>query len=310
MIMSAFAIDIQDLTKIYKGELGEKDVLGLENLSLQIPNGEVFAFIGPNGAGKSTTIKLLTRLIFPTKGTIKILGQDNKEKDALHQVGYLPEQPSLYGYLSGIEFLDLIGRLFRISKRERSDRIQKLIRIVGIEKRAANLIKSYSRGMTQRLALAQALMNDPEVLILDEPMANLDPIGRKDFRDLIVALKEQGKTIFFSSHILADAEVIANRVGIINEGKLINVGKLEDLLVSQNQMIELIFSHTDWNQCSDLLKSYSGIHLDDKYIVQLQNESDIYKTIHTFEKMNAKLIACVPQKKSLEDLFVESVRDK
>lgn len=303
------AIDIQNLTKIYKGELGEKDVLGLEDLSLQIPRGEIFAFIGPNGAGKSTTIKLLTRLIFPTKGKIRILGQDNQSVTSLARVGFLPEQPSLYGYLSGIEFLDLIGQLFRVPKTERRERIKNLVATVGIEKRAKHLIKSYSRGMTQRLALAQALMNDPELLILDEPMANLDPIGRKDFRDLILSLKEQGKTIFFSSHILADAEVIANRVGIVNQGKLINVGRLNDLLTAQNQIIELVFSHSDWKQGEDLLKTCSGIQLDDKYIVQLESEADIYKTIHKFEKTGAHLISCIPQKKSLEDLFVESVKE-
>jgi len=239
--MKPVAIKIEHLTKIYKGELGQKDILGLENLNLDIHEGEIFAFLGPNGAGKTTTIKLLTRLIFPTQGKIWIFGQRNNLRVSMKSVGYLPEQPSIYGYLTGQEFLNFIAQIFGLDSETSHQRKSELLNRVGLGDRWDQKIRSYSRGMVQRLGLAQALMNDPNLLILDEPMANLDPIGRKDFRDLILELKDQGKTIFFSSHILSDAEMIADRVGILNEGKLVKVGRLDDLVDTQVTSIEVTF---------------------------------------------------------------------
>ena len=214
--MSEYAIKTRELTKIYrevtKGGLVRRTVVALDDLNLEVHHGEVFAFIGPNGAGKTTTIKLLTRLIYATKGQIWISGQLNTSRKAMEHVGYLPEQPNLYGHLSGREFLDFIGRIFGLDIKIRKKRINSLINKVGLEKRADHRIQGYSRGMIQRLGLAQALINDPSILILDEPMSNLDPLGRKEFRDQILMLKNENKTIFFSSHILSDAEMISDRV--------------------------------------------------------------------------------------------------
>ena len=184
--MSHLAIQTMNLTKIYKGDLGRKPTLGVDALNLEVRTGEVFAFLGPNGAGKTTTIKLLTRLLYPSKGKIRIFDRPGTSIGYLGQVGYLPEQPTFYGYLSGKECLDFIGRLFGLDRKTRQQRTDALLKKVGLEKRSDVLIRNYSRGMNQRLGLAQALINDPLLVILDEPMASLDPIGRKDFRDLIL----------------------------------------------------------------------------------------------------------------------------
>ncbi len=307
--MESLAIDIQNLTKIYKGELGQKDVVGITDLSLQVHSGEVFAFIGPNGAGKSTTIKLINRLIFPTKGEISLFGENIRHIEALKRIGFLPEQPSLYGHLKGVEFLDFIGQLYGMEKSDRKKRIELLIEKVGIKDRAKHLIRSYSRGMTQRLALAQAMIHDPDCLILDEPMANLDPVGRKDFRDLILDLKGQGKTIFFSSHILSDAEMIADRVGMVNQGELVKTGKLHDLLSGQNQFIELVFSKRENPEFDPESLDLDATVFQDQLMIRASEEMDLYDLIRKMKKHKLNLISCIPQKRNLESLFIEKMSE-
>ncbi len=310
--MNKLAIKTEGLTKVFKettyGGLKRKTVVALDNLHCEVFKREVFAFLGPNGAGKTTTIKLLTRLIFPTRGRIWIFGKENVDRIAMEKVGYLPEQPNLYGYLTGEEFLNFIAQVFGLDKQVRKKRIVELIERVGLNERAKHLIRNYSRGMVQRLGLAQALINDPSLLILDEPMASLDPLGRKDFRNLILELKNQGKTIFFSSHILSDAEMIADRIGILNRGKLVSVGKLDELSQSQTQSVEVTFI-VDSSKIPqiDLVKE-DMIVQGNRILVRLEDEQALSKVLKRIDKWGGKVESIIPQRKSLEDYFMTEVR--
>ena len=305
--MSNEAVQIEGLTKIYKGELGQKDVLGLNDLNLEVTEGEVFAFLGPNGAGKTTTIKLMTRLIYPTKGKIRILGRQNDTRLAMENVGYLPEQPQMYGYLTGREFLDFIGRVFGLDTKTRRERISTLLEKVGLADKGDISIRGYSRGMMQRLGLAQALMNDPKLLILDEPMASLDPVGRKDFRDMILELRDRGKTIFFSSHILSDAEMVANRVGILNEGHLVNVGKLDELVGSQVNSVDITFEIDEGKLDKIKLDKERVIVSGRKVMIRLDREDAVPEILKRVDRGGGRIVSVVPQRKTLEEVFIGEV---
>ena len=308
--MSSCAIEIRSLSKTFKGELGEKATRALSSLDLDVGKGEVYAFLGPNGAGKTTAIKLMMRLIFPTSGTIAILGEDNSKETALRQVGYLPEQPRMYEYLSGREFLSFVGQLFGLDKKEQVRRIDTLLHQVGLRQRGDSAIRSYSRGMMQRLGLAQALINDPAILILDEPMASLDPGGRKDFRDLILGQREKGKTVFFSSHILSDAEMIADRVGIVNRGKMVRQGTLDEVAGKEIHSIEVTFmlsaeARADLDITDEQLVS-QGNH----YLLRLDHENMISATIAMIEKAGGRITSIIPRKKNLEEIFMDEVGEE
>lgn len=305
--MTNWVIETENLTKIYQGDFWKKGQPSLENLNLQVREGEVYAFIGPNGAGKTTTIKILTRLLFPTKGKIRILGHENFTPSALRQVGYMPEQPSFYGYLTGREFLRFIGRIFGISKTDREKRISELLIQVGLKGKEDLLIRKYSRGMMQRLGLAQSLINDPALLILDEPMASLDPIGRKEFRDLILDLKERKKSIFFSSHILNDAEMVADRIGILHQGKQIRVGKLEELVESQDTEFEVTFTmQKEMLKKMDLQSWHPVVHLD-QVLIRLKKQDHIPNLLSKIVSLGGDIVSVIPRRKSLESLFMEEV---
>ena len=305
--MAIKPIVVENLTKVYKGGLEAKDVLALQDLNCTIEEGEVFAFIGPNGAGKTTTIKLITRLIFPTRGKIFIFGQENTSHLSMKRVGYLPEHPNIYGYLKGREFLHFVARLFKLDSKEQKSKISALIDLVGLDDNADKLIKKYSRGMVQRLALAQTLINDPDILILDEPMSGLDPVGRRDFRNLIMKLKQEGKTIFFSSHILSDAEMIADRVAMINKGKLIKTDMLDEIVYEQTSSIEVTFS-----LASDKL---SEIHINqdeiikhgDTFLVIVPNKRDVKELVTKVINLKGEIVSIIPQRKRLEDLFIKEL---
>ena len=310
--MANLAIRTEGLTKIYtevtRGGLRRKKIVGLEDLNCEVEEGEVYAFIGPNGAGKTTTIKLLTRLLYPTKGRVWILGQLNTSRASMKRIGYLPEQPHLYGYLSGREFLDFVARIFGLDSKTRKKRVPELLEKVGLENRASVLIRNYSRGMVQRLGLAQALINDPLLLILDEPMASLDPLGRKDFRDIILELKKEGKTIFFSSHILSDAEMIADRVGMLNKGKLISVGKLDDLIGSNVTSVEVTFTIEPAKLSEMNLKQEDVVVCDRSVMIRLRKEEAVSEILKRIDKFGGKIISVIPQRKSLEDIFMAEIR--
>ena len=229
-------IEIKNLTKKFKKNFAVKD------LSLKIEKGEVFGFLGPNGAGKTTTLKMILNLMRPDKGEIKIFNKPHHDYLIKKQIGFLPEHTYFYKYLTGNEFLHLMGELFEIPKDKREKKIKQLLKKVGLsEKDSKKPIKSYSKGMQQRIGLAQALINDPEIIFLDEPMSGLDPVGRREVKDIILDLKKKGKTVFFNSHILSDAEILCDRVGIINQGSLILCNSVEKITKKGKISLEDVF---------------------------------------------------------------------
>lgn len=229
-------IKIKNLTKKFKQNIA------VSNLSLEIAKGEVFGFLGPNGAGKTTTVKMILNLLKPTSGEISIFNHPHDDLKIKYKIGFLPEHTFFYQYLTGREFLHFVGEIFGIPKAECAKRAKKLIKKVGLAEEAADrAIKGYSKGMQQRIGLAQALMNDPEIIFLDEPMSGLDPVGRREVKDLILELKNEGKTIFFNSHILADAEVLCDRVGIIKKGELVACDTIKKLTNNGKKTLEDFF---------------------------------------------------------------------
>jgi ABC-2 type transport system ATP-binding protein len=227
-------IETRNLTKEYRDFWGKRKVLALDNLSLEVRRGEVFGFLGPNGSGKTTTVKLLLGLLFPTSGYAKVLGEKPGSVEANQRIGFLPEESYLYRFLDAEETLDFYGRLFRMPAPERRKRVDSLIRMVGLDEARERQLKEYSKGMARRIGLAQALINDPEVVFLDEPTSGLDPIGTREIKDLIIQLKCQGKTVFMCSHLLADVEDVCDRIAILFKGKLEVVGKVSELLTEEN----------------------------------------------------------------------------
>lgn len=230
-------IEVQNLYKSFKILFSKKEVL--KNISFSLNKGEIFGFLGPNGAGKTTTIKILIGLLNPDKGTVKILGSNPKDEKIKNKIGFLPEQPYFYEHLTGEEFLDYTARLYGI--KDRKERIKYLLNEVGLYNERKKSLRNYSRGMLQRIGIANALISDPEILILDEPLSGLDPVGRKEMKDLIYKQKEKGKTVFFSSHILPDVEEICDRIGVIINGELIRVGYLSEILEEIHSLEEWLF---------------------------------------------------------------------
>jgi ABC-2 type transport system ATP-binding protein len=226
------SIELIHLSKVYSLGLGEGEVVALKDLNLTIESGEVFGFLGPNGAGKTTTIKIIVGLMHPTSGTARLFGKEVAASggDALRaKIGFLPETPSFYGYLTGIELLTFYGKLFSLSTNKIKEKTAALLKQVGLESAGHLPLRKYSKGMLQRIGIAQSLINDPELVILDEPMSGLDPIGRKEMRDLILSLKSEGKTLFFSSHIIHDVERVCDRVGILAKGRLLGLGRINEI---------------------------------------------------------------------------------
>jgi ABC-2 type transport system ATP-binding protein len=224
-------ISIRGLTKSYRtGHVIQGRRLALADLDLELRRGEILGYVGPNGSGKTTTLKLLTGLLRPDRGEVSILGEPLSSRAWRHRAGYQPEHPYLYDYLTPAEYLDYVGRLFGWAKARRRERARELLALVGLERSADQPMRRFSKGMVQRAGLAQALFNDPELLLLDEPMSGLDPLGRSLVRNLILAQRKAGKTVLFSTHILSDAETLCDRVAVLRGGRLLKVGALGDLL--------------------------------------------------------------------------------
>ena len=234
MSQSDIIIEIKNLTKVYRDFWGRPKVQALKALDLQVKRGEIFGLLGPNGSGKTTTIKLLLGLLFPTEGEALIFNEPTTNVAKNERIGYLPEESYLYKFLNAEETLDFYGRLFKISGSERRKRINKLIDMVGLNHARHRQLREYSKGMQRRIGLAQALINDPELVLLDEPTSGLDPIGTAEIKDLIIDLKAQGKTIVLSGHLLADMQDICDRIAILHRGELRELGRVQDLLTVQD----------------------------------------------------------------------------
>jgi ABC-2 type transport system ATP-binding protein len=304
--MTAPAIETQNLTKEYPhGFLHLKRKTSLENLTMQVEDGEVFGFLGPNGAGKSTTIKLLMGIIFPTAGSAQILGKPVSDVSMHRDIGYLPEQPYFYDYLTAAEVLDYFARFHGFSAAERRERVQKMLRKVGLETVGKIQLRKFSKGMLQRVGLAQAIVHDPKLLILDEPMSGLDPVGRREVRDIILELKNAGKTILFSTHILSDAETLCDRVGVIAGGKLRGVGAPGSIVGVKSLGMEIIFELTGSAVQVEKVRA-KATKSGANYRMSV-SEAELFAALEELRGAGATIISVTQIKPTLEDFFMELV---
>jgi ABC-2 type transport system ATP-binding protein len=277
----------------------------LEALTMQVQVGEVFGYLGPNGAGKSTTIKLLMRLIFPTTGTARILGKPISDIGMHKDVGYLPEQPYFYDYLTAAELLDYFARFHDFDAAERKRRVAEMLEKVGLATAGRIQLRKYSKGMLQRVGLAQAILHDPAVVVLDEPMSGLDPVGRREVRDIILELKKQGKTVLFSTHILSDAEMLCDRVGVIVGGKLQGVGAPNEIVGVKTHSMEILFELTGEANSGNALLA-TATRTGERYRMQV-DEGAVYGAIEQLRVAGAKILSVAQVKPSLEEYFMHLV---
>ena len=300
---------IENLTKDFTvGFWKKRPVRALDNLSLQINRGEVFGFLGPNGAGKSTTIKLLMNLLYPTSGSARILGAPASSTEMRRNIGYLPENPYFYDYLTPVELLTYVGRLFGLGGDELKKRTRALIEDVGLGQAENLQLRKFSKGMVQRLGIAQSLINEPEIVFFDEPMSGLDPLGRMDVRRIILSLKTRGATVFFSSHILPDVEAICDRVAIMNRGKLQEAGALADILNVGDKGREIIVS----GEAPDIKDAIGDlceeIHvMGDRFQLRARDGKPLEDILRFVFDRNLVLISVNPIRPSLEEHFKSAV---
>jgi ABC-2 type transport system ATP-binding protein len=304
------AIEINNLTKDYEvGFWRKRKVRALDGLSLTVEPHQIFGFLGANGAGKTTTLKLLMRLIFPTAGSARILDRDISDISMHERIGYLPENPYFYDYLTAREFLNYCGELFGLDKSTRAKRTDELLGRVNLERKSWDRqLRKFSKGMLQRVGLAQALVNDPEIVFLDEPMSGLDPVGRREVRDLIGALRGEGKTVFMCSHILSDIEVLCDNVAILKGGKVARSGSLDELRAHETNSIEIIATSANSDPASleRLLSGVATVSSEPRGLrIEVSDEKHVDVVLAKLREANGKLISVNPVKQSLEDLFLD-----
>lgn len=304
--MSTAAIEIENLSKDYPfGFLDTRRKRSLESLTMQVETGEVFGFLGPNGAGKSTTIKLLMGLIFPTAGTAHILGKPINDIEMHQDIGYLPEQPYFYDYLTAAEVLDYFARFYNLKSADRRERVDRMLKKVGLDTARKIQLRKYSKGMLQRVGLAQAILHDPKVVVLDEPMSGLDPVGRREVRDIILALKREGKTVLFSTHILSDAEMLCDRVGVIVGGKLRGVGAPGEIVGIAVEGMEILFEQRSDSVTAAALLS-KATRTGDRYRLHVE-ENELYGALEQLRNVGARILSVAQVKPSLEEYFMHLV---
>jgi ABC-2 type transport system ATP-binding protein len=303
-------VTIDHLSKIFKVGFWGRRVTAVDELSLDVQRGEIYGFLGPNGAGKTTTIKMLMGLIYPSRGTARLFGRPVGDQTAKAKVGFLPESPYFYDYLTSREFLRFYGHLFGLLGATLEKRIDELLELVSMTHARDLQLRKFSKGMLQRVGIAQALINDPELVILDEPMSGLDPIGRKEVRDLIVRLKESGKTVMFSSHILHDAELLCDRVAMIMKGKLVSCGLVSELIDhGTTQEVEMVVDRLSPEGIEKLrpLAIKTVLH-GERVMAILASQRQVDEAIEVMRAHKAKLVSLIPHKASLEDLFILNAR--
>lgn len=312
-----YAVEISNLSKDYEtGFWLKKKVRALDDLTLNVRPGQIFGFLGGNGAGKTTTIKLLMRLMFPTDGSAKILGRDIADVQMHARIGYCPENPYFYDYLTASELMDYFGQLFGFDEHRRAARAGELLTAVGLdEKDWKKQLRKYSKGMLQRVGLAQSLVNDPEIVFLDEPMSGLDPVGRREIRELIASLREKGTTVFMSTHILSDIEALCDEVAILRNGRLAAGGKLSDLLANtgEHRSLEISVQGVAADAIREHIELIAGASLSQKpngAMIQIIDESDIEAVLKITRSAGGSLISIQPVKQSLEELFVKETESE
>ncbi len=308
MSAAAEIVRVDDLVKDMRPGFGLRKKRILDGISFRVREREIFGFIGPNGAGKTTTLKVLMGLIRPTSGEASILGHDVGEITFRRQIGFLPEQPYFYDYLTGREILRFYAKLSGVPQGRREPRVSELLSLVGLAEAGDTRLRSYSKGMLQRIGVAQALVHDPTVVFLDEPMSGLDPVGRKEVRDIILRLRAEGKTIFMSTHILSDVEMVCDRVAIIAEGKIRYEGAIDEFLHAGEPQVDLVFAN---------LPSEAAARLEERFDAQLRGhgervelriaEKDSREALRVALDAGAELISATPHRVSLESIFLSTV---
>ncbi|MGA2073889.1 MAG: ABC transporter ATP-binding protein [Terriglobia bacterium] len=303
------ALETTDLTKDYRlGFWRNRVKRALDGLNLRVEAGEVFGLLGPNGAGKTTTLKLIFRLIFPTSGTARIFGKPLDDLSVSARVSYLPENPAFYDHLTAQEFLNYAASLYGLPAVERRRRSGELIEQLGLAASRNVQLRKYSKGMIQRLGIAQVLINDPDLVFLDEPMSGLDPLGRREVREVILRLKERKKTVFFSTHILSDAETLCDRVAVLNHGRLEGCGELNAILRLGVTTTELVLEAPSAEVMAGLVPYASSvIRTGERVRLEIAEESEVERSLEIILRGHAKLISMNPVKRSLEDYFLQKV---
>ncbi len=305
-------IEVRGLAKTFRVGFFRKKVEAVRGIDFEVRKGEIFGLLGPNGAGKTTTIKSILRLVFPDRGSVRLFGSDEPTAATRRRLGYLPESPYVYQYLRAPEFLDLCGRLCGMSAKERAARTDELLLRVGLAQATDRPIGRFSKGMLQRIGLAQALLHDPELLILDEPMSGLDPIGRKEVRDLVLEEQRRGKTILFTSHVLTDVERLCDRVAILQRGKVTAYGALSELLRPEVKRTEIEPGGDDDAARQRLTEL--GIATRDvgaHVVLAVDGESDVRAVLQMALERGLRVVALHEQRETLEDLFLrEALRSE
>jgi ABC-2 type transport system ATP-binding protein len=296
-------LELRGLDKAYRvGHLRPVRRPILKGLDLAVPRGGIFGYLGPNGSGKTTTLKVVVGLLRADAGTVSVLGIPGGSRDWRYRVGYLPENPYLYDYLTAREYLEYVGRLFGLSAAERRGRAGRLLGEVGMERSADVALRRVSKGMLQRVGIAQALVNDPELVILDEPMSGLDPIGRHMVRQLILRLKDAGKTIFFSTHILSDAEVLCDRVAMLRDGRVVTAGRLDEILAPDVSHMEVLVGGLEPARLAEL-GALEVRAVGDRALLHVP-EPSLAEVVHAVQQARGRILSVQPARQSLEEIFV------
>jgi ABC-2 type transport system ATP-binding protein len=301
------AIEILGLEKTYMvGFWSKKPKRALQPLHLKVEEGEIFGFLGPNGAGKTTTLKLLMGLVFPTAGSARILGREWTDPEVKAQIGFLPEQPYFYDHLTAHELLTYYAELSGVPAKERTRRVEATLQKVGLPEAQGVQLRKFSKGMLQRVGIAQAILHDPKLVFFDEPMSGLDPMGRREVRDLMEQLKHEGKTVFFSTHILSDAEALCDHVAIIHKGELRGTGSVEELTSSVQGKVEIVWQGT---LVPASMKALGAVcHVSGENVRAVINEGQQDAAIDALRREHLRLIALTPVRTSLEAYFIEKLR--
>jgi ABC-2 type transport system ATP-binding protein len=299
-------LSIEGLRKTYSQGFIPRRKEILKGISFAVSEGEIFGYLGPNGAGKTTTIKCVLGLIFPDAGRIELCGRPHLDPRSKEKVGFLPENPYFYDYLTAREFLDFYGQLFGLAPEARRKRIPALLKLVDMERAADLSLRKFSRGMLQRVGLAQALINEPSLVVLDEPLGGLDPIGRKEIRDVILRLRAEGRTVVLSSHILQDIEMICDRVAILVDGRILSQGRLADLVSEKILFTEIVLSGVGEKELAALgepLSAQAG-----RTLLKVYDETRIPAVLELVRDRKGSVYSLLPRTQTLEDLFVGMVR--
>jgi ABC-2 type transport system ATP-binding protein len=304
------AIETEHLRKVYGSKMGRQPFVAVQDLSLQVPRGHVFGFLGPNGAGKTTTINMLLGNIYPTAGTASLLGAPIGNMDSRRKLGFLPEKFQFHEFLTAEEFLDLHGKLYGMSAALRRTRIPEVLELVGLIERRKSRIREFSKGMQQRVGLAQAILNDPDLVILDEPTSALDPLGRREVREIVAHLKALGKTVMLNSHLLSEIEMTCDQVAILKNGQIVRQGKIDDLLAAPSTVQMRIL-----NQTPALIKALEAlsrtVHAEGEQVTAtIPDEAIIPELVGAVVGNGGRLMSLVPMRESLEDLFIRVVETK